>query len=501
MTEPTLCPRCSAAVQPEQAFCAICGAPLSSGSASQAGAAEVGRAVGDAPAAAPAPRRARARGSKDGAAEAAQTKLADAPDAPDAPGFSPPDADPGDAPSDAIDPRLAALGLVPGRAPSAAATPAPPAAATDAWSAPAPDVFNAAPPTFAVPTFAPPVAAQAARPEAAAAMPAPDPEPELEPDPEPEPELAVARPERIPGGYLPPSISPEEAPWALRPSSTSSTARPSGAGMSLTVGAIPVSPLAREELDQADLPAEPPTPTWPARPLAVAASQAPLEAPFQSPIRPAAPPAPTFAPPPVVAASPFARPVPQVLGAPPARPAAPAPELAPAKEPETIAVPEAPAKPERKESIQELVAFGLVAGGAVVGIAGLFLPWANSDGIGIGNYTNKIPESNQWGLGMPAGIFLLLLTAVVLGAASGSDRAKERLPNLSAVIGQVTDLIMPMILGAMYLGVFLLYLTLPSGFGMGVFSMLLGGGLLIAGAIVTLFFPPEAAPDTETTAD
>jgi len=46
-----------------------------------------------------------------------------------------------------------------------------------------------------------------------------------------------------------------------------------------------------------------------------------------------------------------------------------------------------------------------------------------------------------------------------------------------------------------YLGVFLLYLTLPDGFGMGVLTMLLGGALLIAGAIVTLFFPPEDAPD------
>jgi uncharacterized BrkB/YihY/UPF0761 family membrane protein len=97
---------------------------------------------------------------------------------------------------------------------------------------------------------------------------------------------------------------------------------------------------------------------------------------------------------------------------------------------------------------------------------------------------------------MPAGIFLLLLSAVVLGAASGSDRAKERLPNLSAAIGQVTDLIMPIILGAMYLGVFLLYLTLPSGFGMGVWTLFLGGAALIAGGIVTLFFPPPEVAET-----
>jgi hypothetical protein len=149
----------------------------------------------------------------------------------------------------------------------------------------------------------------------------------------------------------------------------------------------------------------------------------------------------------------------------------------------------------RKEPVAELVAFGLVAGGSVIGIAGLFLPWANSVGIGIGNYSNANLQANQWGLGMPASIFLFLLSGLVLGAASGSDRAKERLPALGPVIGQVTDLIMPMILGGVYLGVFLLYLTLPSGFGMGVLTMLLGGGLLIAGAVVTLFFPPEATPD------
>ena len=149
----------------------------------------------------------------------------------------------------------------------------------------------------------------------------------------------------------------------------------------------------------------------------------------------------------------------------------------------------------RKESTLELVAFGLVAAGAVVGLAGLFLPWATGDGIGIGNVQNAQPQANQWGLGMPAGILLFLLSGLVLGAASGSDRAKERLPNLAAIIGQVTDLIMPMVLGGLYLGVFLLYLTYPWGFGLGVLSMLLGGGLLIAGAIVTLFFPPEVAPD------
>jgi hypothetical protein len=171
---------------------------------------------------------------------------------------------------------------------------------------------------------------------------------------------------------------------------------------------------------------------------------------------------------------------------PPSPPAPPAP-------PAPVEPPPAPAEPARKESIPELIAFGLVAAGAVIGVVGLLLPWANSNGIGIGNYRTSVPPANDWGINMPASIFIFLLSSLVLGAASGSDRAKERLPELAPIIGRVTDLIMPMILGGLYLGVFLLYLTLPFGFGIGVMSMLLGGCLLIAGAIVTLFFPPDDA--------
>ena len=157
--------------------------------------------------------------------------------------------------------------------------------------------------------------------------------------------------------------------------------------------------------------------------------------------------------------------------------------------------PQASGVPARKESTLELVAFGLVAAGAVVGIAGLFLPWTAVNGIGIGTTmtSSSPPPPNQWGWGMPAGIPLFLLSALVLGAATGSDRAQERLPNLASVIARVTGAIIPMILGGLYLGVFLLYLTLPWGFGTGVFALMVGAGLLIAGAVVTLFLPPDAA--------
>jgi hypothetical protein len=258
---------------------------------------------------------------------------------------------------------------------------------------------------------------------------------------------------RIPGGYLPPATILAAPPLTLKPSSASYGAASVGSSIGVAVGAVQVSSLGREEPGTIDSPPEPST---------------------------------GDRTPPPVPASPFAAPRPPVRDAPATTPAP------------SGAGPDAPAQAAdesgRKETVAELAAFGLVAGGAVIGIAGLFLPWANSDGFGIGNSYLKL-QANQWGLGMPSSIFLLLLSGLVLGAASGSDRAKERLPALGPVIGQVTDLIMPMILGGVYLGVFLLYLTLPDGFGMGVLTMLLGGALLIAGAVVTLFFPPEAAPD------
>jgi hypothetical protein len=145
-----------------------------------------------------------------------------------------------------------------------------------------------------------------------------------------------------------------------------------------------------------------------------------------------------------------------------------------------------------------LVAFGLVAAGAVVGFASLFLPWAGPSGIGIGTValSSSPPQPNQWAWGMPAAIPLFLLTALVLGAAAGSDRAQLRVPALALVIARATDLILPMLLGGLYLGVGLLYVTLPPqfGFGTGVLVLTVGGCLLVAGSIVTLFAAPKEEP-------
>jgi hypothetical protein len=155
-------------------------------------------------------------------------------------------------------------------------------------------------------------------------------------------------------------------------------------------------------------------------------------------------------------------------------------------------------KAARKESIPELVAFGLVAAGAFIGIASLFLPWSGVTGIGIGTMSvaGSPPPPNQWGWAMSASLLLFVLSALVLGAAAGSDRAQERFPRLAPVTARITDLVLPMVLGGLYLGVILIYLTVPADYGpglyLGQYALALGAGLLIAGAVVTAFTPPRA---------
>ena len=146
----------------------------------------------------------------------------------------------------------------------------------------------------------------------------------------------------------------------------------------------------------------------------------------------------------------------------------------------------------RSEPVQELVAFGLSVAGAALGIASFFLPWTGVSGVGIG--TTQAGATNQWAFAMPAGIPLLLLTALILGGIAGSDRAQLELPKFAPVIARVTDTILPMILAGLYLGVVLLYPTLPWGYGMGIVVLLVAAGLLVAGSIVCIFFPSEPAP-------
>lgn len=266
---------------------------------------------------------------------------------------------------------------------------------------------------------------------------APDP-----PEPEPEPDPGGKQAAHIPGGYLAPSAT-YRGSGSQRPPRDQAPPGGQSASPSLgtSIGSVPITSAVT------------------ATPLG-AASQVP-------------------------------EPAPAILA-----PLVPAPAVAPS-------VPARPAtspatQPARKESAQELVAFGLVAAGGVVGFASLFLPWAGSAGIGIGTVASAgaPPQSNQWAWGMPAAIPLLVLTGLLLGAAAGSDRAQQQLPTLASVIARVTDVILPMVLAGLYFGIGLLYVTLPPqfGFGTGIVVLIGGACLLLAGSIVALFLPPGGDP-------
>ena len=290
--------------------------------------------------------------------------------------------------------------------------------------------------------------------------------------PEAEAELERAAPVgdgpvgRVPGGYLPPSAAYRGSGWAPpEHDQADANARPAGPSMSLSVGAVPIN--------SAGVGA--PVRSITEAPDSTATPSAPSAAPFGATPGPA--PLMTFPP----------APLGTIPG--PYEPSAAAASLAAAK---TVATATA-AAPAGKETAQELVAFGLVAAGGVVGIASFFLPWAGTTGIGIGTVAtgDSLPSPNQWAWGMPAAIPIFLLTALVVGAAVGSDRAQQRLPVLASIIARTTDLILPMLLAGLYFGVGLLYVTLPYGYGTGIFLLMVGGCLLLAGSFVALFLTPS----------
>jgi hypothetical protein len=263
--------------------------------------------------------------------------------------------------------------------------------------------------------------------------------------PAPDPEPADAAAGHVPGGYLPPSATYRGSGWTppergpAGPGSQST-----GPGMGASIGAVPVTAAGIGS------PLEPaPGTPWPA--------PAPIAPPGSEPVTP---------------------PIRQSRESPSAGAPAATPDA-------TIST--------RKETVQELVAFGLVAAGGVVGFASFFLPWAGSTGIGIGTVAmaGSSPQPNQWAWGMPAAIPLFLLTGLILGAAAGSDRAQQRLPELAPAIARVTDVMLPMLLSGLYFGVGVLYVTLPYGFGTGIFVLIAGACLLLAGSIVALFLPPK----------
>lgn len=271
---------------------------------------------------------------------------------------------------------------------------------------------------------------------------------------------------RVPGGYLPPSATYRGSGWAPpEHDQADANARPAGPSMSLSVGAVPINSAGAGAPVRSITEAQDPIAT-PSAPSAAPFGATPGSAPLMT-----SPPAPLGT----------------IPG--PYEPSAAAASLAAART-EAAATAAAAAG---KETAQELVAFGLVAAGGVVGIASFFLPWAGTTGIGIGTVAtgDSLPSPNQWAWGMPAAIPIFLLTAMVVGAAVGSDRAQQRLPVLASIIARTTDLILPMLLAGLYFGVGLLYVTLPYGYGTGIFLLMVGGCLLLAGSFVALFLTPS----------
>lgn len=295
-----------------------------------------------------------------------------------------------------------------------------------------------------------------------------------------EPPPAESPLERSPGVNATPSPGLEPSTWALRPSSTGSSPREPGSSLSLQLGAKPISLMGREGAA-----------ATPEPPSGHALEGPHVSPPTSVPVTPG--PIPQPEPPPAWAPAPFAAPPPTAAPAQSASPFAAPPAAAVTPQPPD----EIPAATPRKESIQELVAFGLVAAGVSIGIASLFLPWAGATGIGIGTemVAGSPPPANQWGWGMPAGFPLFLLSLPVLVGAGAGDRVQARFPRFALVVSRVTDLILPIILGGLYLGVAVMYMTVPANFGAGLYlgqsALALGAGLMIAGAIVTVFFPPN----------
>ena len=133
--------------------------------------------------------------------------------------------------------------------------------------------------------------------------------------------------------------------------------------------------------------------------------------------------------------------------------------------------------------------------GGALALISFFLPWAPDNGIAIGATGNQ-PRPGAWAFDTPAGWPLFFITLLLLVSVAAGDRAQQLMPGLASTIRRLTWIVAPMALGSGLLGVALLYLTLPWGYGGGLVTLTVGAGLLIAGSIVALFFP--STPPSES---
>ena len=167
-----------------------------------------------------------------------------------------------------------------------------------------------------------------------------------------------------------------------------------------------------------------------------------------------------------------------------ARPAPPVPEL-PATTWARMKVKLASISSEPKS---ELAATALVALGGAVATVSFFLPWAAQNGMAVGVMGSN-PRPNAWAFDTPAGWPLFFVTAALMALVLGSDQLEELLPGVARVVRRLTETVAPMLLGGIYMGVAIVYRTVPWQTGSGLSFLALGAVLLVAGSIVGLFFP------------
>ena len=138
----------------------------------------------------------------------------------------------------------------------------------------------------------------------------------------------------------------------------------------------------------------------------------------------------------------------------------------------------------------ELAALALSGLGGALALISFFLPWAPDNGIAIGA-TGSQPRSGAWAFDTPAGWPLFFITLLLLASVAAGERAPQVMPGLASTIRRLSGIVAPMALGSGLLGVALLYLTLPWGYGGGLVVLTVGACLLVAGSIVALFFPSD----------
>jgi hypothetical protein len=204
--------------------------------------------------------------------------------------------------------------------------------------------------------------------------------------------------------------------------------------------------------------------------------------PYSAPVQ--APPAASVAVP-ALAQAPEARPLAGGGGPVVAPPVSPARPVVPMTTSERIKVTLASMAAEPKS---ELAATCLTALGGALALVGFALPWTAENGLGVGT-VDIHPRPGAWAFDTAAGWPLFLIAALLLASILASDQLEELMPGLAVTIRRLTEVAVPMLLGAILLGVSLLYVTLPWGFGGGIVLVTLGATLLIAGSIVGLFFP------------